>query len=214
MNNGTVPSAAKEISIERQMLKRSLTLLPLFGIIFFTISGGTFGIESLFSSSGAGMALLLIGIIPFVYSIPNILMVRELQSMMPVEGGYYHWTKQAFGPFTGFLTGWMNWVMSWVDVSIYPVLGATYLGFLDSGAQWWDPWAFPPGCCSGWSAPSSSGSSPSCRSAGSRLAGSDQHLDGRDHVHPPDHHDRGRLLELGRPRQHLPHDLPAPRTRG
>jgi amino acid transporter len=122
-------SAAQEISVERQMLKRSLTLLPLFGIIFFTISGGTFGIESLFSYSGAGMALLLIGIVPFVYSIPNILMVRELQSMMPVEGSYYHWTKQGFGRFMGFQTAWMNLVMSWVDVAIYPVLAATYLGF-------------------------------------------------------------------------------------
>jgi amino acid transporter len=118
-----------EIARERQMLKRSLTLLPLFGIIYFTICGGTFGIESLFSYSGAGMALLLIGITPFVYSIPNILMVRELQSMMPVEGSYYHWTKQGFNPFVGFITAWMNWVMSWVDVAIYPVLGATYLGF-------------------------------------------------------------------------------------
>ena len=124
-----VSSAAKEISAERRMLKRSLTLLPLFGIIYFTISGGTFGIESLFSYSGAGMALLLIGITPFVYSIPNILMVRELQSMMPVEGSYYHWTKEGFNPFVGFLTAWMNWVMSWVDVAIYPVLGATYLSF-------------------------------------------------------------------------------------
>ena len=81
------------------------------------------------------MALLLIGITPFVYSIPNILMVRELQSMMPVEGSYYHWTKQGFNPFTGFMTGWMNWVMSWVDVAIYPVLGATYLGFFVPAAQ-------------------------------------------------------------------------------
>ena len=94
MAKESAPSIAKEISAERKMLKRSLTLLPLFGIIYFTVSGGTFGIESLFSYSGAGMALLLICIIPFVYSIPNILMVRELQSMMPVEGSYYHWTKQ------------------------------------------------------------------------------------------------------------------------
>ncbi len=120
------------------MLKRSLTLLPLFGIIFFTVCGGSFGIEPLFGAAGPGMALLLIGVLPFAYSLPNIFMVRELQSMMPVEGGYYHWTKQAFGPFTGFLTGWMNWVMSWVDVAIYPVLAATYLSFfipaLDTGA--------------------------------------------------------------------------------
>jgi amino acid transporter len=126
-------AAAKEISAERRMLKRSLTLLPLFGIIYFTVSGGTFGIESLFSYSGSGMALLLICIIPFIYSLPNIFMVRELQSMMPAEGGYYHWTKQGFGkrvgPFTGFLAGWMNWVMSLVDVAIYPVLAVTYLSF-------------------------------------------------------------------------------------
>lgn len=126
MADPTTRGAAAEISVERQMLKRSLTLLPLFGIIFFTISGGTFGVESVFTS-GAGMALLLICVTPLVYSIPNMLMVRELQSMMPVEGSYYHWTKQAFGPGMGFLTGWMNWVMSWVDVSIYPVLAVTYM---------------------------------------------------------------------------------------
>ena len=139
-----------EVAFERHMLKRSLTLLPLFGIIYFTVSGGSFGIESLFSSSGPGLALLLIAVTPFVYSVPNILMVREMQSMMPVEGGYYHWTKQAFGPMTGFLTGWMNWIVSWVDVSIYPVLAATYLAFfvpqLNNGAggipAWVLQWLF------------------------------------------------------------------------
>jgi amino acid transporter len=128
MNGETKSSAARDISIERHMLKRSLTLLPLFGIIYFTVCGGTFGIEPVFTA-GAGMALLLIGLTPFIYSIPNMLMVRELQSMMPAEGGYYHWTKQGLNGMTGFMTGWMNWVMSWVDVSIYPVLGATYLAF-------------------------------------------------------------------------------------
>jgi amino acid transporter len=67
-----------------------------------------------------------------------MLMVREMQSMMPAEGGYYHWLKKAFGPFVGFMGGWMNWVVSWVDVSIYPVLAATYLAFfipaLNNGA--------------------------------------------------------------------------------
>ena len=129
MANEPFPSAASEISAERKMLKRSLTLLPLFGIIYFTVSGGTFGIEPLFSYSGAGMALLLICVIPFVYSLPYILMVRELQSMMPVEGSYYYWTKEAFGPFPGFLVAWMDWVLTLVDVAIYPVLAVTYLSF-------------------------------------------------------------------------------------
>ena len=37
---------AVEIFRERQTLERSLTLLPLFGIIYFTMSGGTFGMQT------------------------------------------------------------------------------------------------------------------------------------------------------------------------
>jgi amino acid transporter len=117
------------ITQERRRLKRELTLLPLFGLIYFTVCGGSFGIEPLVGWSGPGLALLLVALTPLVFSIPNMLMVRELQSMMPVEGGYYHWVKQAFGPFAGFMAGWMNWVVSWVDVSIYPVLAALYLSY-------------------------------------------------------------------------------------
>jgi amino acid transporter len=66
------------------------------------------------------------------------LIVRELQTMMPAQGAYYHWVKRAFGPFAGFLAGWNNWVVSWLDVSIYPVFAALYLSALfpalDEGA--------------------------------------------------------------------------------
>jgi amino acid transporter len=110
-------------------LKRELTLLPLFALVYFTVCGGSFGAEPMVSLSGPGLTLLLFIITPLFFSIPSMLMVRELQSMMPAEGGYYHWLKQAFGPFAGFLGGWMNWVVSWVDVSIYPVLAAYYLGY-------------------------------------------------------------------------------------
>lgn len=124
-------TAAKELEIraESGKLKRELTLLPLFGLIYFTVCGGAFGIEPVIGYSGPGLALLLIFITPIVFSIPNMLMVREMTSMMPAEGGYYHWVKQAFGPFAGFMAGWMNWVVAWVDVSIYPVYAAYYLGY-------------------------------------------------------------------------------------
>jgi len=119
----------QNIQAETRKLKRELTLLPLFGLIYFTVCGGSFGVESLVGYSGPGLALILFVVTPLFFSIPNMLMVREMTSMMPVEGGYYHWVKQAFGPFVGFMAGWMNWVVSWVDVSIYPVLAAYYLGF-------------------------------------------------------------------------------------
>lgn len=123
------------IQAESKKLKRELTLLPLFGLIYFTVCGGSFGVEPLVGWSGPGLTLLLLFITPIIYSIPNMLMVREMSSMMPHEGGYYHWIKQAFGPFTGFLAGWMNWVVSWVDVSIYPVLAAYYLGYFIPALQ-------------------------------------------------------------------------------
>jgi amino acid transporter len=115
--------------VEKSKLKRELTLLPLFGLIYFTVCGGSFGAEPMVSLSGPGLTLLLFIATPLVFSIPNMLMVREMQSLMPAEGGYYHWLKKAFGPFVGFLGGWMNWVVSWVDVSIYPVWAAYYLGY-------------------------------------------------------------------------------------
>jgi amino acid transporter len=126
-----------EIKSETKKLKRELTLLPLFALIYFTVCGGSFGAEPMVGLTGPGMALILFIVTPILFSIPNMLMVREMNSLMPHEGGYYHWVKQAFGPFAGFLAGWMNWVVAWVDVSIYPVWAATYLAFfipaLDTG---------------------------------------------------------------------------------
>jgi amino acid transporter len=110
-------------------LKRNVTLLPLFGLMYFTVSGGSFGIEGLIGWSGPGLAMLLIIITPIIFSLPNVLMVRELSTMMPVEGSYYHWVKKAFGPFAGFMAGWNNWAMTWLDVPIYAVLAAYYLSY-------------------------------------------------------------------------------------
>jgi amino acid transporter len=123
------PNSTTLIEVERKRLKRELTLLPLVGIIYFTVCGGSFGIEPLVGWSGPGLAMLLIVLTPIIFSIPNMLMVREMNSMMPVEGGYYHWIKQGFGPFPGFMAGWMNWVVSLLDVPIYAVLAAYYLGY-------------------------------------------------------------------------------------
>ncbi|MCX6065403.1 MAG: amino acid permease [Chloroflexi bacterium] len=117
------------IRTEAKKLKRELTLLPLAGIIYFTVSGGTFGIEGLIGYSGPGLAMLMILLTPLIFSLPNVLLVRELTTLMPSEGGYYHWVKQAFGPFAGFMAGWNNWIVSWLDVAIYPVLAYYYLSF-------------------------------------------------------------------------------------
>ena len=101
---------------------RKLGLSAIIGIIFFSVSGGPYGLEDVVGSSGAGMAILLILLTPIIYSLPIALMVAELATLMPVQGGYYQWVKEGLGPFWGFQAGWWAWVASWFDLAIYPVL--------------------------------------------------------------------------------------------
>jgi hypothetical protein len=43
--SNAVVEGEKTTQTSRKMLKRELTLLPLFGLIYFTVCGGSFGAE-------------------------------------------------------------------------------------------------------------------------------------------------------------------------
>lgn len=112
--------------------KRGLGLGSLVAILYFTVSGGPFGLEGLVGAVGPGLALLLLVATPLLYSVPEALLIGELASMLPIEGGYYQWVKRAFGPFLGFVNGWLSWIYSLIDMAIYPVLLVQY-------ARWFVP---------------------------------------------------------------------------
>jgi glutamate:GABA antiporter len=46
----------------------------------------------------------------FLFFVPTSLIVVELSTRFPEEGGLYVWTKMAFGDFHGFVAGWTYWV--------------------------------------------------------------------------------------------------------
>src|SRR5438552_18976653 len=121
-------------------LVRSIGTLSLVFILYFSTSGGAFTTETLVASVGPGMALLILVLVPIVYSIPEVLLVGELASMLPEEGGYYRWVQRAFGPFWAFQNGWLTWMYSLVDMAIYPVLFNQYLRYfipgLDARLEW------------------------------------------------------------------------------
>jgi amino acid transporter len=110
-------------------LTRSLTTLSLVFILYFSTSGGAYTTESLVREVGPGLALLMMVVVPVVYSIPEILIVGELASMLPEEGGYYRWVQRAFGRFWAFQNGWLTWMYSLVDMAIYPKLFVAYLAY-------------------------------------------------------------------------------------
>jgi len=103
--------------------------LQLVAVIFFTVSGGPYGLEPLLSYAGEHGALLLLLLTPMVWDVPAIFTVLELNSMMPIEGGYYRWVKYALGTRWGFYEGWWTWLYTFVDLAIYPVLFVEYATF-------------------------------------------------------------------------------------
>jgi glutamate:GABA antiporter len=44
------------------------------------------------------------------FFVPSALVINELSSRFPSEGGLYVWSKEAFGDFHGFVAGWCYWI--------------------------------------------------------------------------------------------------------
>ena len=96
-------------------------------MIYIYASAGAFSIEEMVSSSGPGLTILLLILLPIVWSLPMALVASELGSALPGEGGFYMWVRRALGDFWGFQAGWW-WALSiFVDCSLYVVLTVSYL---------------------------------------------------------------------------------------
>ncbi|MFL6543460.1 MAG: APC family permease [Chthoniobacterales bacterium] len=112
-----------------QQLARGLGTVSLVFVLFFCTSGGPYTTETLIHSVGPGLGLLILILVPLIWSAPEVLIIGELASMLPEEGGYYRWVDRAFGRFWAFQNGWLTWMYSLVDMAIYPVLFIEYLRF-------------------------------------------------------------------------------------
>lgn len=95
------------------------------------VSGGPYGLEDIVGQAGYLRALLLLCIVPIVWSLPTALMVGELASALPEEGGFYIWVSRALGRFWGFQEAWLSLAASIFDMAIYPALSVAYLSQLD-----------------------------------------------------------------------------------
>jgi amino acid transporter len=107
-----------------------MRLLPLIGATYFMVAGGPYGLEDILGDAGYGRALLLLLVIPIIWSLPTSLMVGELASALPQEGGYYCWVRRALGGFWGFQEAWLSLAASVFDMAIYPVIFVLYLSRL------------------------------------------------------------------------------------
>ena len=110
-----------------------MRLLPLVGATYFMVAGGPYGLEDILGEAGFGVALLMLLVVPVFWSLPTGLMVGELASAIPEEGGYYVWVKRGLGGFWGFQEAWLSLTASVFDMAIYPVTFVLYLNRIAPG---------------------------------------------------------------------------------
>jgi amino acid transporter len=118
--------------------RRKMRLLPLVAATYFMVSGGPYGIEDILGGAGFARAIIILLVLPILWSLPTALMIGELASAIPAEGGFYVWVRRALGPFWGYQEGWLSLSASVFDMAIYPAIFVLYLG------------KFNPGLTSGW----------------------------------------------------------------
>jgi glutamate:GABA antiporter len=55
-------------------------------------------------------SISLWGLAALFFFVPGALVINELSSRFPEEGGLYVWSREAFGDFHGFIAGWTYWI--------------------------------------------------------------------------------------------------------
>ena len=111
-----------------QTMQRKLRLIPLIAATYFMVSGGPYAIEDILGGAGYATAIVILLVLPFLWSLPTTLMIGELASSIPAEGGFYIWVRRAMGPFWGYQEGWLSLSASVFDMAIYPAFCVSYLG--------------------------------------------------------------------------------------
>jgi amino acid transporter len=111
--------------------RRKMRFLPLVAATYFMVSGGPYGIEDILGGAGFARAILILLLLPILWSLPTALMIGELASAIPQDGGFYVWVRRALGPFWGYQEGWLSLSASIFDMAIYPAIFVTYLGKFD-----------------------------------------------------------------------------------
>lgn len=115
------------MSASPNSVRSKLRLLPLVAATYFMVSGGPYGIEDILGGAGYGWAIVILFVLPFVWSLPTALMIGELASAIPAEGGFYVWVRRAMGPFWGYQECWLSLSASIFDMALYPSIFVLYL---------------------------------------------------------------------------------------
>ena len=116
-------------------LKRAakISVLPMITATYFMVAGGPYGLEDIVQKTGYAATLLILIVTPLLWSLPAALMVSELATAIPEEGGFYVWVRRGMGRFWGFQETWLTLAGSVFEMALYPNLCIDYIGHFMPG---------------------------------------------------------------------------------
>ena len=81
-------------------------MVGLSTLIFFSVSGGPFGLEVAVAAGGPARTLLVLLALALFAALPAALLTAELSSTLPGRGGFMYWVDRGLSPKLGALNGW------------------------------------------------------------------------------------------------------------
>ena len=117
-----------------------------FADLFFYAASAALSIRWFSTAAAAGPASLPLWILAVaLFSGPLIVATAELTTRFTGEGGLYEWTGETFGPFWGFLCGWLYWMsnLPFFSGTLVFMLNLLAVAFGPAGKPLLDhPWLF------------------------------------------------------------------------
>lgn len=107
-----------------------MTVLPMIAATYFMVAGGPYGLEDIVQKTGYAATLVILLITPLLWSVPTAMMVSELATAIPEEGGFYIWVRRGMGRFWGYQETWLTLAGSVFEMALYPNLFVDYVGRL------------------------------------------------------------------------------------
>jgi amino acid transporter len=87
-------------------LRKTLGFRDLF--LFYIAT--TFSLRWMATAAASGPSALVVWLVAAAgLFVPLVFTTLELSARYPHEGGVYVWSREAFGPFAGFITAWLYW---------------------------------------------------------------------------------------------------------
>ncbi|OGD45723.1 amino acid transporter [Candidatus Bathyarchaeota archaeon RBG_16_48_13] len=117
-------------------LHSKLTLFDVTNLVVGAIIGADIYVASSFGAGYLGPFSLIVWVIAGIIAIVIALCFAQCVALLPKVGGPYVYSKEAWGPFAGFLVGWSLWLAEWISLAVFPIAFTRYLMFFLPYLDW------------------------------------------------------------------------------